>query len=194
MTIKKSIPAIPLDDIVQFIRSYRVLEQMPLEDGFAHLRAITPVILGEDEAELKELRQHFRDQWYSKERRFGRFFLNLSHYRQVYLLHLWGIQDWQDEEYIGTALQNPFFRVAGRPPAKALQLHQLVKYFENHGITYWPGSSTLLDDLPEDNKRFGNSANWGDYILSLTNPEPLLRQLIAFEPEAGYDFDPSILQ
>lgn len=195
MNPRKTLPAIPLDDILQFIRSYRALEQMPLEDGFAHLRAITPAVLGEAETDLEQLRQHFRNQWYTKERHFGLFYLNLSHFRQIYLLHLWNIQDWQDEEYLGTALRNPFFRVAGRPPAKALGLHQLVKYFENHGITYWPHSSTLLDHLPqEDGKRYGNAANWGDYILSLPNPEPLLRQLMAVEPEAGYDFDPSILQ
>lgn len=154
------LPAIPLDDILLFIRSYRALEQMPLEDGFAHLQAITPAVPGEREAEVQQLRKHFRDGWYRKERHFGLFYLNLSHYRQLYLLHLWGINDWQDEEYLGTALRNPFFRVAGRPPAKALQLNQLVKYFENHGITYWPHSSTLLDNLPQFDKRFGNSANW----------------------------------
>lgn len=112
---------IPLQDVLQFIRSYRTLEQMPLEDGFAHLRAISPIILGDDELELNQLRQHFRNQWYDKNRQFGQFYLNLSHYRQLYLLHLWTVHDWQDEEYLGTALRNPFFRIAGRPPAKALQ-------------------------------------------------------------------------
>lgn len=121
-------------------------------------------------------------------------FLNLSHFRQIYLLHLWTIRDWQDEEYLGTALRNPFFRIAGRPPAKALQLHQLIKFFENHGINAQLTPQITLTELPEEDKCFGNSANWGDYILSLANPEPLLRQLIGYENEAGYDFDPSILK
>ena len=50
---------IPLDEVLHFIRSYRALEQMPLEDGFAHLRAITPRFPGEVE-EVKAMRQHFR--------------------------------------------------------------------------------------------------------------------------------------
>lgn len=185
---------IPLEDILHFIHSYRQLEQLPLQDGFAQLRAISPNGLGEDAIELAELRQHFRNQWYDKQSHFGLFFLNLSHYRQVYLLNHWGIQDWQDSEYIGTALRNPFFRIAGRPPAKALQLHQLLKFFENHGICQQLTSTITLTELPAADKRFGNSANWGDYILSLSDPEPLIRQLIAYEPLAGYDFDPEILQ
>ncbi|RIV17461.1 hypothetical protein DYU11_31915 [Fibrisoma montanum] len=186
--IKQPIKPIPVDEILHFIRAYRTLEQMPLEDGFAHLRAISPVVLGEDENAMKDLRQHFRNQWYSKERHFGLFYLNLPHYRQINLLHFWGIRDWQDEEYVGTALRNPVFRLAGRPPAKALQLHQLLKFFENYGINAQPSNHIKLDELPAEDKRFGNSANWGDYILSLIDPELLLRQLIKHEDEAGYDF------
>jgi hypothetical protein len=40
----------------------------------------------------------------------------------------------------------------------------------------------------------GRAAVAGDYILSLADPEPLLRQLIGYEKEASYDFDPDILQ
>ena len=191
--MKLPITPIPLEDILHFIRFYRQLEQLPLEDGFALLRTITPEVLGDNEKELKELRQHFRNQWYSKERGFGQFYLNLSHYRQVYLLNFWQIQDWQDEEYLGTCLRNPFVRVAGRPPAKAFQLHQLLKYMENHGINPQLTDEITLTDLPEMKKRFGNSANWGDYILAMSDPEPMLRHLISYESEAGYDFDPDIL-
>jgi hypothetical protein len=180
------IQPIPLDEIQHFIRSYRALEQMPLEDGFAHLRAISPPILGDDQQEEKQLRQHFRNQWYDKERHFGLFYLNLSHDRQIYLLHHWNILDWQDGEYLGTALHNPYFRVMARPPGKALQLHQLLKFFENHGINKQLTGGITLTELPPENKRYGNSANWGDYILSLSNPEGLLRELVAYEPEAGY--------
>ncbi len=192
--MKQAIKPIPLEEILHFIGSYCQLEELPLEDGFALLRTITPKVLGENEQELKGLRQHFRNQWYSKERQFGQFYLNLSHYRQVYLLNYWGIQDWQDEEYLGTCLRNPFVRVAGRPPAKALQLHQLLKFFENHGINQQLTQQITLTELPPDEKRFGNATNWGNYILALTDPEPLLRQLIVYENEAGYDFDPDILQ
>ena len=178
---------IPLDEVLHFIRSYRALEQMPLEDGFAHLRAITPRFPSEDEGEVRAMRQHFRNAWYDKNRAFGQFYLNLSHFRQVYLLQHWDIGDWQDGEYIGTCLRNPYYRIMGRPPAKALQLHQMLKFFENYGINPQPAPSITLPQLPLSEKRFGNAANWGDYVLSLPYPEPLIRQLVTFEPEAGYD-------
>lgn len=72
--MKQSLKPIPAEEILHFIRAYRTLERMPLEDGFAHLRAVSPVLPGEDEAEVKELRQHFRNQWYTKKRHFGLFF------------------------------------------------------------------------------------------------------------------------
>ena len=135
------------------------------------------------------MRQHFRNAWYDKNRAFGQFYLNLSHFRQVYLLQHWDISDWQDGEYIGTCLRNPYYRIMGRPPAKALQLHQLLKFFENYGINPQPAPSISLTQLPPPEKQFGNAANWGDYVLSLPNLESLIRQLITFEPEAGYDAD-----
>lgn len=187
--INPVIKPIPLDEIQHFIRSYRALEQMPLEDGFAHLRAISPPILGDDEKEAKQLRQHFRNQWYDKNRHFGLFYLNLSHYRQIFLLHHWGIFDWQDSEYVGTALRNSYFRVMARPPGKAIQLHQLLKFFENHGINEQLTDRITLSELPAEDKRYGNATNWGDYILSLSDPELLLRGLITYEPEAGYDVE-----
>lgn len=185
--MKPAYTPIPLDEVLHFIRSYRALEQMPLEDGFVHLRTITPRFPGDDEDEIKAMRQHFRNGWYDKNRAFGQFYLNLSHVRQVHLLQHWSISDWQDTEYIGTCLRNPYYRIMARPPAKALQLHQLVKFFENHGISPHAASSIKLTQLPPPDKRFGHAANWGDYVLSLPDPEPLIRQLIPFEPEAGYD-------
>lgn len=133
------------------------------------------------------MRQHFRNAWYDKNRSFGQSYLSLSHFRQVYLLQHWSIGDWQDGEYIGTCLRNPYYRIMGRLPAKALQLHQLLKFFENHGINPQPASSVALPQLPLSKKRFGNAANWGDYVLSLPYPELLIRQLITFESETGYD-------
>ena len=189
LSMKSADKPISPEEVTHFIKAYRALEQMPMEDGFAHLRAITPLLPGEDEQEVKAMRQHFRNAWYDKNRAFGQFYLNLSHFRQVYLLQHWDIGDWQDGEYIGTCLRNPYYRIMGRPPAKALQLHQLLKFFENHGIDPQPAPSITLTQLPSPDQRFGNATNWGDYLLTLSNPEPLLRQLIAYEQEAGYDVE-----
>ena len=147
------------DTALHFIRCYRRLEQMPLEDGFAELRCVAT---SDDKTEEQRLRKHFRAHWYSKERAFGRFYLNLPHYRQIYLLNQWDIKDYENATYLWECSRDSRFALMGPPPATARQLHELVKFFENHSIGHEPSLGVVLSDLPEDSdKRFGNSANWG---------------------------------
>lgn len=170
--------ALTTETVIHFIQCYRRLEQMPLEDGFAELRCLT-----ESDNETRSdllLQQHFRNQWFSKERAFGRFYLNLPHYRQIYLLHHWGIQGAEDSIYLFDSVRNPAFALMEKPPAVVWQLQELVKFFENHGINEQLTPSIRLAILPHDvNKRFGNAANWGDYILSLPDPKSVLSPLLA---------------
>lgn len=164
------------DTALHFIRCYRRLEQMPLEDGFAELRCVAT---SDDKKEEQRLRNHFRAHWYSKERAFGRFYLNLPHYRQIYLLHQWDIKNYEDAMYLLECSRDSRFALMGPPPATTRQLHELVKFFENHSIGHEPSSDVFLSDLPDDSdKRFGNSANWGDYVLSLPDPQAVLLQLL----------------
>ena len=167
---------IATDTVLHFIRSYRRLEQAHLEDGFAELACVSA---DPNEEEQKRLRKHFRDHWYSKERAFGRFYLNLPHYRQIYLLHQWNIRDYEDDTYLWECRRDGRFALISSPPTTARQLHRLVLYFENHGINLQPSPDVTLPVVPDVfEKRFGNSSNWGDYILALPEPEPVLTQLL----------------
>ena len=165
-----------IDHILHFIRSYRRLEQMPLEDGFAELACVAK---SNQPAEEKRLRQHFRNHWYSKERAFGRFYLNLPHYRQLYLLHQWDLIHYEDATYLWECERDGRFALMAQAPPLARQLHALVLFFENHGINRQLTPSIELENVPtEFDRRFGNSANWGEYILSIDQPDGLLRELL----------------
>ncbi|SFE88403.1 hypothetical protein [Spirosoma endophyticum] len=167
---------INLEAVLHFIRNYRRLEQMPLEDGFAELACVAK---SDQAGEEKRLRQHFRDHWYSKEKAFGRFYLNLPHYRQIYLLHQWDLLHYEDKAYLWECERDGRFALMAQAPVLAGQLHRLILFFENHGINRQVAAGVELESLPtEFDRRFGNSANWGDYILSLAEPKDLLKQLI----------------
>jgi len=160
---------IPTETVLHFIHCYRRLEQLPLEDGFAELACLSTDQNGERQ---NELRKHFRAHWYSKERAFGRFYLNLPHYRQTYLLHQWDIIDYEDGTYLWECQRDGQFALMGPPPLTTRRLHELVLYFENHGISLRPTPDVVLPSVPDVfAQRFGNAANWGDYILSLPESE-----------------------
>ena len=170
-------PNLATETVIHFIQCYRRLEQLPLEDGFAELRCLTES--GKDVGDLS-LQQHFRNHWFSKDRAFGQFYLNLPHYRQIYLLHHWGIEGAEDTMYLFDSIRNPAFALMEKPPVIVWQLHELVKFFENHGINEQLTPNIRLAVLPDEmDKRFGNTANWGDYILSLPDPAPVLNCLMA---------------
>lgn len=165
-----------IDPVIHFIHSYRRLEQMPLEDGFAELACVAKSDLIEEE---KRLRKHFRAHWYSKNRSFGQFYLNLPQYRQIHLLHQWDLTHYEDATYLWECERDSRFALMAQAPPLARQLHGLVLFFENHSINRQVAGRIELATLPVDpDRRFGNSTNWGDYILSLAEPGDLLRQLI----------------
>ncbi|MEZ0612332.1 hypothetical protein ACAW74_27735 [Fibrella sp. WM1] len=160
---------IPTETVLHFIRCYRRLEQLPLEDGFAELACVST---DPDEASEQQLRKHFRAHWYSKERAFGRFYLNLPHYRQLYLLHHWEIVHYEDATYLWECQRDSRYALVGPPPLLVRQIHELALYFENHGISLQPSLDVTLPSLPQNFAlRFGNTANWGDYLLALPEPE-----------------------
>lgn len=116
-----------VDLVLQFIRCYRSLEQLPLEDGFAELACVAK---SDQTQEEKRLRKHFREHWYSKERAFGRFYLNLPHYRQIYLLHQWGLLHYEDHTYLWECERDGRFALMAPAPLLTRQLHQLVLFLK----------------------------------------------------------------
>ena len=77
----------------------------------------------------------------------------------------WGIDIPNYKEYLEELESTPIAYFTATPPLLTERLNYLLVFFLNHGINDIEGYS--LVDLPKE--RYGNSYNWGSYILSL-NP------------------------
>lgn len=167
-----SIYMLPDRTVIAFIRKYRYLETAVLEEGYR-----TIALIADNEA----LRQHLCNHWRSKEKQFGDFFLNLSHRSQIKLLRQWGLHDPDDAAYMKLDPKDYLFAAA---PNTVTQLHKLLVFFLNHGVetceAYRNYPEVRLTVPAPEGKRFGNSANWGDYILSLEDPAEVLTQIFHY--------------
>lgn len=144
------------ETILTFIRFYRKLEKAPVESG---LNLIAVFAQGNQKS-------HLQDKWAVQGKDFGRFFLNLSWRNKVKLLNVWGIEDPDDSTYLSLDERDPEY-IFGEPPATVKALKSLMVFFLNHGIEEKPSEGIELKKLPDEKKRYGDSTNWGDYILSL---------------------------
>jgi hypothetical protein len=168
-------------DIIHFISSYRKFEKAPLKEGYTLIKKLFP----------EHLHDHICSHWRNKERCFSSFFLNLSHRNMLLFLHEWGIKSEEDNKYIKERDTDPMNTVFLKPPSVVNTLRLIVLFFNNHGIAdiYERDENDKsiiaikLSRLPRSDKRFGNSKNWGDYILSLPAPEQadLLKKIIAYQ-------------
>jgi hypothetical protein len=178
ITIKISVAT-----VLHFIQKYRSLEKASLQEGYVLIRKL--------ELHHSQI-QHLCDQWRWKKKNFGEFFLNLSYRTQIGILHLWNIIDTADQEYLLVdEIKDPAVYLFGDPPATVKALHELMIFFNNHGIESFEERTSLdrnnndvtvpgltLNVLPHPKKRYGNSSNWGDYIEALEDPDFVLRQIL----------------
>ena len=145
---------------IEFIKSYRNMEKGTL----ANARAII--------AKLSDDRphEHLYGAWKGKESNFGDWFLNLDHSTQSEIIRIFGqgIDDETIDRYNKLKEEEPIRALWLDPPPIVFHYHELLKFFYNHGIDEEPAPGILLSDIPVPEKQYGNSANWGDYILSLT--------------------------
>lgn len=126
--------------VIRFIKSYRNLEKASLSEGYRIIRQV----IHDDSI----LASHLCDHWRWKKKGFGHFFLNLDDDVMTRIVTSWSIPN--DYKII-------------------FLLRHFVKYFENNGIDEDLPSikETGIKKLPAVKKCFGNSKNWGDFILSL---------------------------
>jgi hypothetical protein len=154
---------------IAFIKAYREMEQRSLA---ANKKFIKTVI----EAHQFE---HLFESWAGRENDFGSYFLNLSHKNQGAFLLKFGIEVPSYQEYL-TEIENiPQAYAYATPPLIITQLHELLKFFYNNGIHEKAVPEIEIYHLPEN--CYGNSTNWGNYILSLAMPDQLaILKQIAF--------------
>jgi hypothetical protein len=144
-----------------FISSYVAMEESSLSKVKTFLKEILPA---------KKI-EHLYSSWvgrYDKDNKigqFGSFFINIEHKTQALFLMSWGIDIPNYKEYLEELESTPIAYFTATPPLLTERLNYLLVFFLNHGINDIEGYS--LVDLPKE--RYGNSYNWGSYILSL-NP------------------------
>lgn len=165
------------DIVLNFIRNYRKLESSTYEEAFRFIKQFS------EAANLSHQYDHLCSHWKGKQKDFGSFFMNLGTPSQIRILHSWGIKDLDDKAYLAQESDPVRFLFAKRPETLNRILKVLV-FFNNHGIESFGPYANLpglhLTVLPQTKKRYGNSANWGSYVLSLVSPEYVLNQIFKY--------------
>lgn len=143
-----------LKNTIAFIDKYRKLEIMPLEASTKEIHYVFQ-------------NDHLTSSWNGRKGNFGDFYLNLSHVSQFRLLEYFQIDDPSGRDYVSRMMADEIAMLFITPPLSIYFPHQVLKFFYNHGIEPEAIPGIQLYDLPADDKCYGNSANWGDYLLSL---------------------------
>lgn len=151
-----------IEQTLLFIRQYRKMED---GDDAANRSII-----------LRNVPEHVADHlwssWKGRGNDFGDFFLNLDHATQANFIESWGIPVPELEQYKADLKRDPIAALFLDPPPMVHWLHELLKFFYNHGIMNKCASGVYLKTIPDNTeKRYGNSRNWADYILALDEAE-----------------------
>jgi hypothetical protein len=171
---------VSVETIIQFIEEYRDLEKAKYQVGYDLIRF---ALTGSNQA----LYQHLCGHWKSKKKSFDAFFTNLGYKNQIKILNYWGIHDDADLAYLELERKEissykEFRAIYASPPATVKACFDLLVFFYNHGIEsfrpYKFQSGLTLPYQPSEKKRFGNSQNWGDFILSLKDPAFVINQIL----------------
>ncbi|WP_130855636.1 hypothetical protein [Olivibacter jilunii] len=154
----------------KFIAEYRKVESATPRVGEELIKAVV---------KDKGTAAHLCRSWRGRKRDWGDFYLNLSRDVQYGFLKAWGLGRPEGEAYIKEMKANPIAMLWADAPTCIEWPHTLLKFFYNHGISVKPAVGIVLPKLPSEKKCFGNSTNWGNYILSLSDEERknVLRQI-----------------
>ena len=156
-----------------FIIAYREIEKASPKMGQDLIRYLE---------KHKSTAQHLCDSWLGRNQDWGSFYLNLSHEFQYKILKFWGMEEQEGDEYVKQVEKNPQKMLFAPVPDCIMWPHQLLIFFNNHGISEKPTNDVFLTRLPGEDRQYGNSANWGDYLLSL----PLQEQQSVIQQIAAY--------
>lgn len=125
---------------------------------------------------------HFIRSWNGRKNDFGDFYLNLSWLMQYRILKFWELADSAGDKYAAALLENNIATLFLDPPQCVMWPSELLKFFYNHGIMEECERGVYLTHMPVSEKRYGNSSNWADYIISLPLDEKkkLLKQITEY--------------
>lgn len=118
------------------------------------------------------------DKWHHNRKDFGSFYLgSLSYMDALRLLRFYGITDAADQDYITACKLDHTYEFLNPPPPTTEMFHKMMLFFNNHGISHTPIPGMHLETIADPKNRFGNSKNWGKYILGLKNPDQFFDNL-----------------
>jgi len=142
---------------IEFITTYRRMEKQSYAEGFDTIGKCVKA----------HQRTHLCGSWQGRKRDFGSFFLNLSCASQGAFIEHWGIKIEGYREYCQSVSDHPGAAFFLDPPPMIHWLRELMKFFNNHSVTDECAPGIRLNPQPPKRDQFGNSANWGKYILKL---------------------------
>nr|WP_315419636.1 hypothetical protein [uncultured Pedobacter sp.] len=145
-------------DTLVFIKKYREMENASQAKNKKALSSILP----------SDKFKHLFNSWSTRENDFGSFFLNMEYELQALFLVHWGISINGYNEYLTEIGSHPYASIYSHPPIFISWIDALMVFFNNNGIDEQVIPDFRMPFLPDKSKRFGNSANWGSYIMSLT--------------------------
>lgn len=144
--------------MLRLIIKYRDLENAPLSRAYLLIREVAP----------KDIAAHVRDKWHHHQKDFASFYLNLDYGLQLRFLNFWGVADLADFDFVRRKRENPRETLFEEPSGFLSTAKRVLLYFNNAGIGD-SNDKVRHYYLPEN--RYGNSANWGKYLLSLNMAE-----------------------
>lgn len=151
-----------IEQTLTFIRQYRKMEE---GDDTINRKIIISNV-------PDHVADHLWSSWKGRGNDFGDFFLNLGHATQGNFIESWGISIPGLEQYKADLDRTPVSALFRDPPPMINWLHELLKFFYNHGIMHQCAPGVYLKTIPADKeKQYGNSRNWADYILGLDEVE-----------------------
>jgi hypothetical protein len=144
---------------IRFIKAYREVEKGT--KAAAH-HVIRNVVKDEYTAE------HLCRSWNGRQQDFGDFYLNLSNDIRYQFLKFWDLSHPEGDSYVDRVRENEMAMLWTDVPHCIDWLTELLKFFYNHGIMEECEKGITLVNLPPDDKCYGNSCNWGEYLFSLS--------------------------
>lgn len=153
---------IPFPHIIHFIEKYREFEDYTLSQGDQFITRV--LILADDARQIN----HVCGKWRGYKKDFCSLFFGTGYDFHFACFRLWNIGMPGFKEFLDIDERDRLFE---SPPLPYEYYRLLLLYFNNHAISDdFPGGYKPVK-LPSFKQCYGNSKNWGKFILSRPKAE-----------------------
>ena len=170
---KESYPS--TEEVLKFIQKYRALENSSYEMANGHIQKMLSPKMSYSTI------IHLCGHWKGKSKNFASWYLNLGTQTQIFILQSLGIVSDQDDKWLSEFKRDEMTGCFMNAPDKAGSLNSLILFFHNNAVdegtfNYHNIPTTGINFPTLLKKQYGNSANWGDFILAncMIDASPLL--------------------